>query len=99
MKRQITKLVAMDADRWHQITMRMTWVFRTGKPVPPVVLAVFGGKVPTSEEWSAIRKLVNAARKADRATERRYEAAERKRARRVYMRDYMRDYRARGAGA
>lgn len=95
MKKLIAKLTALDGDKWHAVTMRMAWVYRTGglQTPPPTVLAGTAGKVPTEEQWSLIRRTVNAARKAAASAERRYEERDRKALRKIYMRKYMQSYR------
>lgn len=99
MRKLVARLTALDGDKWHALTMKMAWVFRTGglHPVPPVILAGLNGKVPDRETWDLLRRTVNAARKHSKATERRYIEQQRLKNRRTYMAKYMRDYRTRQA--
>lgn len=101
MRKLIEKLSRLDADRWHQITMKMAWVYRTdgGHAVPAVILAGFAGKAPDKAAWATLRARVNARRKAARAEERRHIERERIANRRKYMRKYMKEYRERQARA
>jgi hypothetical protein len=95
MSKLISKLVAMTPDKYHRLTMQMSWHFRTSglKPCPAVVVAGFHGRNPTQEEWTRCRIAVSAQRKAAKAQEIRIIAARRRATRREYMRQYMIDYR------
>lgn len=92
MRKLIARLTALDGDKWHALTMKMGWVYRTGgmHPVPPIIMAGLNGKTPDRETWDLLRLRVNAARKASKASERRYIEQTRRNNRRAYMAKYMR---------
>lgn len=95
MKRDISRLVALDKDAWHTVSMKAAWHFRTGDHLmPSIVLAVCGGVEISAEEWADLRKAVNATRKADKSKEARYVIKQRLLKKRQYQREYMRGWRA-----
>lgn len=95
MKRDIARLVALDNDQWHTVSMKAAWHFRTATHLmPPIVLAVCGGVEINAEEWTEMRKAVNAQRKSDKSKTARYVRKQREEKKRTYQREYMRDWRA-----
>lgn len=94
MKLSIAPLVALGPSAWHELTLKMSWVYRApGRGCPPIVLAVFGGRVPDRQEWHEVRAQATKARRKVRFTERHYIELERKLRRRRYMAGYMKQYR------
>jgi hypothetical protein len=88
-------LTALEPRKWHQITMKMAWVYRTdgAHAVPPVLLAHFGG-CPEPKAWDEMRRKVNNMRRAAKVSVKRAEERQKAERRRAYMRNYMRQRRA-----
>lgn len=96
MERQVEKFAAIDPETWRMLAMRASWYYRSEgvRPMPPVILAAFGGRLPDYDGWKKVCRAVGKARRKAKYDERKYVRDQAREKRRQYMRKYMRDRRA-----